>query len=227
VSDALDTTAARLDDLVTRERAFSADASHQLRTPLAALRIELEGLQLREQGDTELEAALVQVDRLQATIDTLLAVARDDSPGDAATDVVALVDDAIDRWRGRLAAADRPLRSRVEGSPGRALADAGVLREVLEVLLDNALQHGAGEVMVSVREVAGSIAVDVQDEGTGFAGDPEDAFTRRSGSPGPGHGIGLALARSLAHAEKGQLSITRAGPRPVLSLVLRAERGPT
>jgi signal transduction histidine kinase len=88
VGAALDATAQRLDDLVTRERAFSADASHQLRTPLAALRLELEALEL--QGE-ELPAALAQVDRLQETVDTLLAVARDTQPGSVTADLGAWV----------------------------------------------------------------------------------------------------------------------------------------
>lgn len=222
VGTALDTTAERLDDLVTRERAFSADASHQLRTPLAALRIELEAMELRGEPAAELPAALSQVDRLQATIDTLLAVARDAAGGDATADVVVLVDEAVERWRGRLAAAGRPLRSGVDDRPARALANPGLLREILDVLLDNALQHGAGEVKVTVRHLEGSLAIEVQDEGAGFPGDPEAAFARRSGDRA-GHGIGLALARSLAHAEGGRLSAARAGPRPVLSLVLRSD----
>ena len=77
VGEVLDATALRLDGMLARERAFSADASHQLRTPLAALRIELEAIGLGEAPPPGLAAALAQVDRLQATIDTLLAVARD------------------------------------------------------------------------------------------------------------------------------------------------------
>jgi K+-sensing histidine kinase KdpD len=100
-----------------------------------------------------------------------------------------------------------------------ARAAPAVLGQVLEVLLDNAATHGAGAVSLTVRDADGSIAVDVGDEGDGFAGDAEAAFARRSGS-GDGHGIGLALARALVQAEGGRLVVTRAAPAPVLTVLL-------
>lgn len=222
VASALDATAERLDDLVTRERAFSADASHQLRTPLAALRIELEVVELRGDPPAEVPAALAQVDRLQATIDTLLTVARDAPLGTPDTDLSMLLDDAEARWRGTLAADGRPLRTVVRAQQPIARIAPRVATEIVDVLVDNAQRHGEGAVTITVRQVEGALALDVADEGPGFAGDPEEAFTRRAGS-GDGHGIGLALARSLAHAERGQLSVTTPGPHPVITL-LTAQR---
>jgi len=223
VGGTLDATAQRLDDLVSRERAFSADASHQLRTPLAALRIELEAIELRGDAPPELPAALGQVDRLQGTIDTLLSVARDAHRPVSACDLQSVLDDLEHRHRGPLAAAGRPLRVSIRAAEPVTRASREVLGEILDVLVDNAEQHGAGAVDVAVREVDDWLAIDVADEGNGFAGDPEAAFVRRAGS-GKGHGIGLALARSLAHAEGGRLTITSAGPGPVLTLLLpRAE----
>ncbi len=222
VASALDRTAARLDDLVSRERAFSADASHQLRTPLAALRIELEAMELRGDATVELRAALAQVDRLQGTVDTLLSVARDAPRDEARADLVVLVDEAAERWRGPLAAAGRPLRTVIAVRPAVAGVASGVVSEILDVLLDNARRHGGGAVVLTVRDAEGWLAVEVGDEGDGFPGDPEAAFARRSGGA-KGHGIGLALARSLAHAEGGRLSVARPGPEPVVQLLLPAE----
>ncbi|MEA2280084.1 MAG: hypothetical protein QOK21_691 [Solirubrobacteraceae bacterium] len=225
VGAALDATAGRLDDLVARERAFSADASHQLRTPLAALRLEVEAMELRGESPEAVARAIAQLDRLEETIGVLLAVARDTPRGDARADLAALADEVEQRWRGALAAEGRPLRIAIRASEPVVRAAPAVLDQVLDVLLANAARHGGGAVSLTVREADGSIAVDVGDEGAGFAGDAEAAFARRSGS-GDGHGIGLALARALVHAEGGRLLVTRAAPAPVLTVLLaRRSRG--
>ena len=87
--------------MLARERSFSADASHQLRTPLAALRIELEA---RELDGEDVTSELTQVDRLEQTIETLLAVARDTPRRQDPVDLAALADDLARRWRGELLA---------------------------------------------------------------------------------------------------------------------------
>jgi signal transduction histidine kinase len=220
VGGALDTTAERLGDLVARERAFTTNASHQLRTPLAALRIELEAMQLAAPGAEPPAIALTQVDRLQGTIDTLLAVARDPRRADDTADLARLLDDAEGRWREPLARDARPVRSRIAARPAVARASPQVVDEIVDVLVDNARVHGAGAVTLTVRELDGWLALDVADQGPGFHDDPEHAMSRPPGSNG--HGIGLALARTLAHAEGGGLVVTSAGPEPVLTLVLRA-----
>jgi signal transduction histidine kinase len=220
VGRALDATAQRLLDLVSRERAFTADASHQLRTPLAALRLELEALELRAGAGPELTAALAQVDRLQSTIDTLLAVARDAPRSSERTELAGIVDDVEARWRGALAAQSRPLRVRTPGTRSlTAKASPQVVAQILDVLVDNACRHGRGEVVIEAREAGAFVAVEVSDAGDGFEVEPEEAFERRRGG-GDGHGIGLALARSLAHAEGGRLDVAHPGPRPVLRLLL-------
>jgi signal transduction histidine kinase len=223
VSAALDSTAARLDDLVSRERSFSADASHQLRTPLAALRIELEAMELKNGHSPPLSAALTQVDRLQSTIDTLLAVARDTPRSDRRSNLSTLISDLVERWHGALAEHGRPLRVRSADRDAIANASSGVVDQILDVLLDNACRHGQGAVEVSVRIRDSLIAVEVSDEGPGFAGDIELAFARRAATS-VDHGIGLALARSLAEAEGGRLDVSNSGPGPTITLLIpRAE----
>jgi signal transduction histidine kinase len=222
VAGALDTTAQRLGDLVGRERAFTTNASHQLRTPLAALRLGLEALQLRHPGDDELDLALAQVDRLQGTIDTLLSVARDAPERDEVADLAAALGDVEARSHGVLAAEARPLRTRVAARQHEAKASRRVVDEILEVLVDNARRHGRGAVTLTLRELDGWLALDVSDEGPGFPGDAQVAL--RSAAQGDGHGIGLGLARTLADAAGGRLVVTQAGASPVLTLVLRAVR---
>jgi signal transduction histidine kinase len=93
------------------------------------------------------------------------------------------------------------------------------VREILDVLLANATEHGRGPVTVTVRPAGPWLHVTVHDEGPGVDGAVEEIFTRRSGS---GRGIGLALARSLAHAERGRLALTEPGPGPTFTLTLPA-----
>ncbi len=152
-------------------------------------------------------------------------MARDAEQRDAVTDLGELLDQAEARWRGPLASAGRPLRVRLETQPREVRASGAVVSEVMDVLLDNAERHGAGPVTVSVRDRDAWVEVDVTDEGQGFR-DPARAFERRGGDA-EGHGIGLALARSLAHAEGGRLALADAGPHPTVRLTLAraAERG--
>ncbi len=218
VAHALNASSGRIAQLVTREREFTANASHQLRTPLAALRLELESGLLARDDDPALRAALRQAQRLEATIATLLAHARDRAVDDAQ---FAELDRALarvrERWQGRLAAAGRPLRISAPHPLAPALISPAVLDEVLDVLIDNALRHGAGSVTVSVRQSNDALALEVTDHGAGFGADPEQAFAR---GVGDGSGIGLSLARSLAHAQGARLTVTRSGPHPTVTLLI-------
>lgn len=223
VVSALNRAATRLGELVGRERAFSADASHQLRTPLQALRIELETMQMGGRQDPALAAALAQVDRLERTTETLLAVARDQPRPSATTDAAAVLRDCAARWTGPLAASGRPLRLIGERAGVHAAAAPTVVGEILEVLVANAHRHGAGEVRLALAADDEWVTIDVSDDGPGLGPDPEAAFARRV-SGDAGHGIGLALARALAHAEQGRLS-SLGGAGATLRLQLLRARG--
>lgn len=211
-SSALSETAGRLEEMLGRERAFSADASHQLRTPLAALRLSVETELMDPRPDAErvLDEALTQIDRLEETITTLLAIARDRPPPRDALDVQHLVGDIHHRWDGRFATPGRVLRCRRSGEVDVHVSTA-VLEQILDILLGNALEHGIGDVDVLVTPSSrGGLVVEVSDAGS-IVRDPADLFTRRD--PGAsGHGVGLSLARSLAEAEGGRLVLTTASP---------------
>jgi signal transduction histidine kinase len=221
VAGALEVTAERFDRLVSRERAFSAEASHQLRTPLAGLRLQLETAAEAPDEDAGpvLRGALTQIDRLETTIDDLLALRRDTETSGRALRVGAVLDELDTGWHGTLAAQGRPLRVRVDDPLPRVGASEAAVRQILDVLLANALEHGAGAVEVRARSTGGGIAVEVSDDGAGIAAGQQDSiFARRA--PGQDHGIGLALARSLAEAEGGRLLLRAPGPSPTFSLLL-------
>ncbi|RBY82527.1 sensor histidine kinase [Geodermatophilus sp. TF02-6] len=223
--DALTTTARRIGELVRRERAFSADASHQLRTPLTGLRLELEtALELPpDRQRAALAAAIGSADRLQRTIEDLLELARDTRPQGALLPTADLLAEWTAVWAPVLAAQGRALQVHVEDQLPESRASAAAVRQVVAVLLDNAATHGAGTVSLAVRDAGAALAVDVGDEGAGPA-DVEALFRRRAESA-TGHGIGLALARSLAEAEGGRLGLTRARP-PLFTLLLPATAEP-
>jgi signal transduction histidine kinase len=219
---ALDTTARRLGELVDRERAFSADASHQLRTPLTGLRLGLEtALELPPDAHrAAMTTAIESADRLERTVDDLLALARDAHRAGAPLPIPELVADWTTAWTPVLDGRGRQLRSEVAPDLPVSSASPAAVRQVVDVLLDNAVAHGAGAVTLVVRDAGGAVAIDVSDEGDGPP-DPEEIFSRR-GEAAAGHGIGLALARSLAEAEGGRLRLSRPAP-PIFSLLLPAE----
>ena len=219
VAVALDATAGRLGAALQRERSFSADASHQLRTPLSALRLDLEFALLEGALDRRhVEDALSEVDRLTETIDDLLALARDTHGDREVLDIAALFDEIEAEWHGRLALEGRPLRiTRSDDLPPVRASDAAA-RQILSVMVTNAAVHGEGVTTVTARRTSDCVALDVADEGPGFPADVEPSFARRPDG-GSRHGIGLALARALAEAEGGRLVVTRAGPHPIVSLL--------
>lgn len=208
---ALAETAARLDGVLQRERSFTADASHQLRTPLTSLRLAIEGEMQAPSDDPTpaFEAALDEIDRLESTINTLLRVARDQPISRDPLDVDRWLSTIVRRWstvlgeRGRSFSAN----SAVTGSP---LVSRHVLEQIIDILLGNAVQHGDGNVAIYVVEEGDKLVVTVSDDGQ-IERDPSELFTRRD--PGAtGHGLGLALARSLAEAEGGRLVLATTDP---------------
>ncbi len=213
VGDSLNHTAERLSELIERERSFATDASHQLRTPLTQLQLELE--QGLERGGESLRsaatAAMTTADQLSQTIDDVLGLARRSDPV-ASFDVDVLLDQLESVWHGPLAAQDRPLR--VGSSENlQAAASMSAARQVLYVLLDNALRHGRGTVTVHARDSHGAVAIDVVDQG----------------NPGPisltGQArLGLSLAQSLAKTEGGRLLLDQRESETRFTLLLRTAR---
>jgi signal transduction histidine kinase len=216
---ALESTARRLGSVLDRERAFSADVSHQLRTPLTGLLLGLESALERPEADlpAAIRTAVQRGEHLQEIIEDLLRLARDAGPERERLDTPALLDDLRARWHGPLATAGRPFTIAVQQPLPEIHSMPSAIRQILEVLVDNAITHGRGRITVEAGDVGTGLAIDVSDEGPGIA-DGDDVFARRKSS-GRGHGIGLALARSLAEAEGGRLVLRRPAP-PIFTLLL-------
>ncbi len=214
VAQSLASTADRLGALLTRERSFAADASHQLRTPLTGLRLRLEGaLATPGEATVGLRAGLDDIDRLERTIDDLLSL-RQGTGGGHPLHVEDLMSEVQGGWHGLLAARGRPLRVVLEADLPPCAASAAAVRQILGVLLDNAVRHGAGVVSVTVRDAGGALAFDVSDSGSGVPVDPAP-----TGTGAAGHGLGLA--GELAEAEGGRL-LVRPGSA-VVTLLLPAD----
>ncbi|MBC6467471.1 HAMP domain-containing histidine kinase [Actinomadura alba] len=216
---ALEATARRLGSVLDRERAFSADVSHQLRTPLTGLLLGLESALERPRADlpAAIRTAVRRGEHLQDIIEDLLRLARDAGPERQRLDTPALLDELRARWHGPLAATGRPFTIVVQQPLPEIQSMPSTIRQILDVLVDNAAVHGRGRITVEAGDVGTGLAIDVSDEGSGIA-DGEDVFARRN-STGKGHGIGLALARSLAEAEGGRLVLRRPVP-PIFTLLL-------
>lgn len=198
LAEALAVSGRRLAELVAREREFSANASHQLRTPLAGLQVSL------ERGD--LDAASSEARRLAATVDHMLALARDALPTPDIIDVGPIVAEAARRWSPRFDEAHRELLVAVDADMTWASARHGSIEQAIDVLLDNALQHGAGATRLTARAAQGGLVVLVDDDGPGI--DPKLADSVFHRHEGEGTGIGLTLARTLVEADGGRLLLT-------------------
>jgi signal transduction histidine kinase len=211
IADALSTTATRVDQALLRERSFSADVSHQLRTPLTALRVIIESSMLEEQPSHKtLERSLHEVDRLEQTITDLIALSRESRDSRKQLDVAWLQTWLTDHWAEQFSDANRFLSVNCEPDLPPVIASEAATRQVLDVLLNNALKHGTGGVDVNIRYRGGGLIVDVCDEGS-ITADPATLFTRRFNNS-PDHRIGLSLAQSLVEAEGGALYLSSAAP---------------
>ena len=203
IASALMTSAQRIDASLQRERAFSADVSHQLRTPITGLRLTLENELEHPTGDPEvLREAVGTVDRLEATVEGLLLLARD-AHHPRTSDCTATLSERAQRWHRDLASDGRALLFEPGPDPIAVAMSNQAIGEIVDVLVNNARLHATGTVTLSVQRRAGFVTIAVADEGPGLA-DPNAAFRRRDTSA-TGAGIGLALARRLAEAEGAQL----------------------
>ena len=219
----------RLEAAQTRQRQFIADASHELRSPVAASRAQLEVAAANpNRTDWEATAAtvLVEQEHLGHLIDSLLALSRLDETGAETREDVDL-DDLV------AAEAARPHLTPVSAdvaNPVRVVADGALVARALRNLVDNAARHAAGQVTVTLHRDGDQAVIDVDDDGPGIPADQRervlDRFTRvdeaRDRQRG-GAGLGLAIAREVMRVHNGELGITDSplgGARVTMSLPL-------
>jgi signal transduction histidine kinase len=225
----------RLADAQQRQRDLVSDTAHELRSPIASIRAQLEVALDHPDGlDWPETARDVHVDtlRLARLTEDLLLLARLDGQHlrRRPTDLSAVCESVVARYT----AARVPVRADAPG-PCVVAGDPDALSRLLVNLLDNAVRHAASQVRVSVRGDDGWAVLVVSDDGPGIpAGDVERAFGRfsrlddarnRTGDDGiQGSGLGLAIVRSTAEAHGGSVSLSDAGPglRAVVRLPLAA-----
>jgi len=207
-------------DALRRQREFAADASHELRTPLTVIRSSVEHL-TRHPDKTvgEHREALddidAEVEHLSVLVDDLLLLARSDSGAVALERMPLDLGDVAFEAAGALGrmAEDRGVHVEVDPEPAMLEGDPARLRQLVTILVDNAIRHSPrdGRVAVIVRAHDGTAWVEVDDEGPGVR--PEDMphvfdrFWRAPGAPSGGTGLGLAIAKWIVDRHGGRIGV--------------------
>lgn len=216
LAGSFDEMADRLERTVQAQREFVANASHQLRTPLTGMKLRLESAAGRANAPElkqDLAAADQEVDRLAATVDRLLMMARRLEEGEPTdVDLHAAAVRAAERWRERAAAAGSTIALHATTSTARA--NPTDVDQILDNLLENAVIYAPGAIEVHTGEADRRVFMAVRDHGVGIP--PEDRpkvterFYRGRRVPSGGSGLGLAIARDLAERWNGSLIVNDA-----------------
>jgi two-component system, OmpR family, sensor kinase len=221
-------------DALEQQRRFLADASHQLRTPLAIIKAEVELAQSGTTKGDDLRAAMASIgeetDRLSRLTEELLVLAAADeqrlSLNRESVKVRDLLTDVAERGRGRAQLEGRTIL--VQSDASMITADRQRLEYALGNLMDNALTHGAGKVELVGQRSGDAIEIRVRDHGAGFV----DSYLAHpfvrfapTASTGRGTGLGLAIVQAIAEAHSGVVSLANDhGAAVTLSLPIDSTR---
>ncbi len=225
LSDTLNEMLARIETSFTRVTEFTADASHELRTPISLIRTEAELALRRSRGEEEYREALrhilLQAERTTALIEELLSLARADSGREGLNlqpiDLRGTLQDVAAGWRAVAGVRGLQFSERILEAGLRVLGDETALRRVVNVLLDNAFKYTAspgGTVTLSAEEKDGHAVISVRDSGIGIAEEDQprifERFYRvdktRSREFG-GAGLGLAIAQWIVQQHRGRIRV--------------------
>lgn len=214
----------RINDLVDAQRRFVADASHQLRTPLTALRLRIDNL-MADAGEWAAEgltAVTAELERLSRIVDGILALSRADqeTASREGLAISAVVIDRAEAWEAFSSEHDVRLDIRIDPRSETTFADLapGDLDQILDNLLSNAFEvaPAGSRILVTLGPAGdGRVAIHVIDEGPGMTDDERDrAFDRFwQGSNGAGRsGLGLAIVSQLAHRNNMTVELKQARP---------------
>lgn len=225
VSEELARTGERMAGRLAAERQAAADASHQLRTPLTALSMRLEEIELissEEDVRAEARTCLEQVERMTNVVNELLDVSKRSSGQTEAIHILEVFNTAREEWEDQFEAAGRSLIF-LDEAERPILADAGKLGQVLATLIENSLRYGDGATRVWAH--AGSskrgVVIEVSDEGEGIDESLAPDIFEKGVSGHGSTGIGLALAHDLAQAMGGRLELKTRRP-PVFTVSVAA-----
>ncbi|NNF55368.1 MAG: HAMP domain-containing protein [Acidimicrobiales bacterium] len=216
LGNSINTMAAQLDELIEAQRSFVSDASHQLRTPLTALRLRLENLESRLTKDvdvSEVSATIDEIERLSQLVNGLLQLARAErTPTAAIVDARMIVADRVDTWT---AVADEQQICFDLSAPElstNVLAIPGAIEQMLDNILDNALTVSPPHSTIGVRvtPAVGQTLITVSDQGPGLSDQAKSRALQRfwrGDTSSRGSGLGLAIATKLAEASDGYITL--------------------
>ena len=213
LSETFNAMAARLETLIHGNRVMLADVSHQLRTPLAALRLQLEGLAGEGEPSADVSAALTEVSRLGRMVDGLLAVARAEN---ATPDIVPVcVSDVVAERAAAWAPVAEEQRVRLltgDLQPIRIALGDGYLEQILDNLIANSIEATTAGDTITVTAVPTprGAEVVVADTGPGMSqAEMDRAFLRFASTSPRGSGLGLAIVYRLASVGGGGAALSR------------------
>ena len=225
VSEELARTGERMAGRLAAERQAAADASHQLRTPLTALSMRLEEIELISTEDevrAEARTCLEQVERMTNVVTELLDVSKRQTSQTEAIHILEVFNTAREEWEDQFEAAGRPLVF-LDEAERPILADAGKLGQVLATLIENSLRYGGGTTRVWAHAGTSKrgVVIEVSDEGEGIDESLAPDIFEKGVSGHGSTGIGLALAHDLAQAMGGRLELKTNKP-PVFTMSVAA-----